>query len=162
MRKTIEQLYPFRKEQTLSFKPITFKVAKAFVSSNHRHHKPPVGYKFVVGLVDQNDDLIGVVIAGRPVARRLDNGYTLEITRCCTNGTFNACSMLYSSACRIAKNMGYRKVITYILESEIGTSLEACGFERTIKTPGKTWSVPSRKRNDKHPLGPKVRYERVL
>ena len=61
---------------------------------------------------------MGVAICGRPVARRLDDGYTLEVNRLCTDGTPNACSILYAAAYRAARAMGYNKVITYILDTE--------------------------------------------
>lgn len=107
--------------------PITYKQASDFVNENHRHHSASQGCKFCIGLQKQ-DKLIGVAMCGRPVARKLDDGFTLEINRVCTLGDKNACSMLYGACCRIAKAMGYKKVITYILESENGTSLKASNF----------------------------------
>lgn len=107
--------------------PITYKQASEFVNKNHRHHSASQDCKFCIGLVEDND-LIGVAICGRPVARKLDDGFTLEINRVCTLGQKNACSMLYGACCRIAKNMGYKKIITYILESENGASLRASNF----------------------------------
>ena len=107
--------------------PITFKEASDFVNKYHRHHSASQGCKFCIGLEDKGN-LIGVAICGRPVARKLDNGKTLEINRLCTLGAKNACSMLYGACCRIAKDMGYEKVITYILQSETGTSLKAANF----------------------------------
>jgi hypothetical protein len=139
--------------------PITFRKACEFVVEHHRHHKPPRGQKFAIGC-QCGDKLIGVAIAGRPVARRLDNGLTLEITRVCTDGTKNACSKLYGAVARIAKHMGYKKVITYILESEPGSSLKASGFVYELTTSGKSWSVQSRPRKDKHPLGPKQKWSK--
>lgn len=111
----------------MNIRPITFKQACDFVSLYHRHHKPTVGCKFCVGLYDE-DKLVGVAICGRPVSRYLDNGLTCEITRLCTDGTYNACSMLYGACCRVAKEMGYEQVVTYILESENGSSLKASNF----------------------------------
>ena len=108
--------------------PITLKAANEFVSSYHRHHRASVGHKFSIG-VKENDRLVGVAICGRPVSRILDDGYTLEINRLCTDGTHNACSMLYAASARAAKAMGYKRIITYILESEPGTSLAAAGFQ---------------------------------
>lgn len=138
--------------------PINFDEAKAFVKQHHRHHIPPVGHKFSIAAAI--DGIIcGVVIVGRPVARRLDDGFTLEVTRCCTNGQKNACSFLYSAAWRVAKNLGYRRLITYILKSEKGSSLVAAGWKALYETPGKSWSVKSRPRVDKHPLQIKILYE---
>ena len=108
-------------------RPITLKTANAFVDKNHRHHNGTVGCKFAVGLYEKNE-LIGVAICGRPVSRHLDTGMICEVNRLCTKGGENACSQLYSACARIAENMGYDKIITYILKSENGASLKASGF----------------------------------
>lgn len=97
----------------LTLTPINLKTANAFVQQHHRHHKPTRGHKFSIGVSD-NGALVGVAICGRPVARRLDDGYTLEVNRLCTDGTPNACSILYAAAYRAARAMGYNKVITYM------------------------------------------------
>lgn len=102
--------------------PMTLREANAFVEQHHRHHKPVVGHKFSIGVSD-GEKVVGVAIVGRPVGRFLDDGWTLEVTRLCTDGTHNACSMLYAAAWRAARAMGYRRVVTYILESETGASL---------------------------------------
>jgi hypothetical protein len=140
--------------------PITFTEAAAFVKQHHRHHTPPAGHKFSVAAYD-GDDLVGVVIVGRPVARRRDDGRTLEVTRLCTNGHRNACSFLYGTAARAAFALGYRRIGTYVLKSEPGTSLIAAGWKMIGETPGKSWSVPSRPRSDKHPIEPKLLFERL-
>lgn len=111
----------------MEIRPITLKSANNFVNLYHRHHKPVAGCKFAVALYD-DEILVGVAICGRPISRILDDGLTLEINRCCTDGTKNACSMLYGACCRVAKAMGYKKVITYTLQSETGVSLKAAGF----------------------------------
>ena len=111
----------------MDIRPITLKTANKYVEVNHRHHGPVVGCKFAIGLFD-GDKMCGVAICGRPVSRILDNGMTLEVNRLCTDGTKNACSMLYSACIRIARAMGYKKVITYILESENGCSVKASNF----------------------------------
>ena len=108
--------------------PITFRKAKQFIAENHRHSKPPQGHKFSIGLQLENE-LVGVVMVGRPVARRLDNGLTAEVLRCCTLGHPNACSMLYGAAWRAAKAMGYKKCVTYILDTEKGVSLKASNWK---------------------------------
>ena len=89
--------------------PITLAEANAFVATHHRHHKPVRGCRFCVA-VSNNDAICGVAIVGRPVARHLDNGWTLEVNRVCTDGTRNACSMLYSTAWKAAKALGYRRL----------------------------------------------------
>lgn len=111
----------------MEIKPITFREASDFINENHRHHKATVGHKFSIGLFD-GEKLVGVAVCGRPVSRYLDDGETCEINRLCTDGTKNACSMLYGASCRVAKEMGYVRVITYILSSENGASLKASGF----------------------------------
>lgn len=111
----------------LEIKPIDLKTAREFVGENHRHNKPPIGHKFSIACYEDGR-LCGVVMVGRPVARNLDDGLTLEINRNCTDGTYNACSMLYGAACRAAKALGYKRIVTYTLQSEPGTSLKASGF----------------------------------
>jgi hypothetical protein len=140
--------------------PLTFKEAKAFVTKHHRHHKPPVGWKFGIGAV-KDGQLVGVVIVSRPVARMLDDGETCEVTRLCTDGSRNVCSFLYGAARKAAHTMGYKRVITYILESEPGSSLKASGWTFVKVTGGGSWSRPSRGRTDKHPMEPKQLWEAV-
>ena len=111
----------------LSIKPIHLKQANSFVKKYHRHNLPTVGGKFAISCYN-NDEICGVAICGRPTARNADNGETLEIYRNCTDGTKNACSKLYGACVRIAKEMGYKKVITYTLQSENGASVRASGF----------------------------------
>lgn len=142
----------------LELQPITLKEAKIYIDNYHRHHVSPVGWKFGIA-VNDGKKIVGVLTAGRPVARMLDNKYTLEVTRCCTDGTKNAPSKLYSAAWRVAKNLGYKRMITYILESEPGTTLKAVGWKRMYKNRGGSWDCPSRKRIDKHPTCPKILYE---
>ena len=142
----------------LEIVPIDFSEASAFIERFHRHHKAPVGHKFSLGLSD-GEKIVGVATIGRPVARILDDGWTLEVNRLCTDGTPNACSKLYAAAWRVSKNMGYRKLITYILDTESGVSLSAAGWECIGKRGGGSWSVPSRPRVDKHPTQGKLMYQ---
>lgn len=123
----------------LKIRPCTLKTANEFVQLYHRHHKPTVGHKFSICCYD-DDRLCGVAICGRPVSRHLDNGFTLEINRLCTDGTYNACSKLYGACKRIAKEMGFKKIITYILESENGASLKASGYICEGKAGGAVWT----------------------
>lgn len=138
--------------------PITLKQACYFINHNHRHHVGPQGHKFSIGLSD-GDKLVGVVVAGRPVGRLADDGFTLEVTRCCVTGVYhNSCSKLYAAVRRIAKELGYKRVITYTLEEECGTSLKASGFTFAGMSRGGSWNG-SRNRIDKHPIGPKKVWE---
>ncbi|WP_369795032.1 XF1762 family protein [Serratia sp. H1n] len=77
--------------------PISFRAACDFVQQLHRHNKPPRGHKFSVGLRNDAGELVGVAMAGRPIARHFDDGLTLEVNRTCTDGTKNANSMLYGA-----------------------------------------------------------------
>ncbi len=139
--------------------PIKLKEAKEFVRQHHRHHKPPVGHICSVA-VEESDRIVGVVIIGRPVARHLDNGFTAEVTRCCTDGTKNACSMLYATAWRAVRALGYKKLITYILCDEKGTSLVASGWKCIGECGGGKWDCKSRPRVDTHPLQKKLKFEK--
>lgn len=112
----------------LKIVPISLRGANAYVRDHHRHHKPTVGHKFSIACAD-GQEIVGVAIVGRPVSRHLDDYWTLEVNRLCTDGTRNACSMLYAAAWRVARAMGYKRLITYILESEPGTSLKAVGWK---------------------------------
>lgn len=141
--------------------PLELKQANEFVSKLHRHHDAVYRDKFRIGAM-LNGELVGVVQLGRPVSRELDNGKTIEVVRLCTDGTKNVCSFLYAKAARIAKEMGYEKIITYILESESGTSLKAAGWHQEATTRGGSWSCPSRPRKTTAPTVPKKRYAKVL
>lgn len=144
----------------LEITPTTLSEANAFVALHHRHHKPVPGAKFCVA-VSGDGDVRGVAIVGRPVARGNDDGWTLEVTRCCTDGTRNACSMLYATAWRAARAMGYRRLITYTLATEGGASLRAAGWLVAGSVRGRSWSCPSRPRVDTHPLQDKLRWEAI-
>lgn len=137
--------------------PVTLAEANRFVALHHRHHRPVVGHKFSIGASDGG--LRGVAIVGRPVSRHRDDGLTLEVTRLCTDGAKNACSMLYAAAWRAARAMGYERLGTYILASEDGTSLKAAGWRFVHSSKGGSWSRDERGRDDKHPLGQKELWE---
>jgi hypothetical protein len=127
--------------------PTSFKEANDFVRAYHRHHKAVVGCKFCIACAD-GEKIIGVAIVGRPVSRHQDNGYTLEVNRLCTDGTKNACSILYAAAWRAARAIGYTRLITYILASESGVSLKASGYKCLYETRGHQWSCKTRPRVD--------------
>ena len=115
--------------------PLTLKVANDFVTEHHTHNKKVAGCKFCIG-VNIDNVLEAVAIVGRPVARKLDDGLTVEILRLCTKqkGIKNLCSLLYSRSWRLWKLMGGKRIITYTLESENGASLKASGFIKTGET----------------------------
>lgn len=137
---------------------MTIADARAYVEQQHRHHPAPLSGLFAVG-VAEGESVRGVAIVGRPVARVLDDGWTVEVTRVATDGARNACSMLYGACWRAARALGYRKAITYTLASEPGTSLRAAGWRVVGEVRGRSWSCPSRPRVDKHPLQDKLRWE---
>ena len=147
-------------QPTLQIKPITYRQACDFISLHHRHHGPPQGCKFCVGaFVDES--MIGCAVCGRPVSRVLDHGEICEITRLCTDGTPNACSFLYGACCRIAKAMGYKRIITYILLSENGASLKASNFACEGIAGGIKWTGV-RDRGQQIPAEMKQRWARQL
>jgi hypothetical protein len=138
-----------------------FDEANAFVKRHHRHHGKVVGHKFSLAVVDERDLVRGVAIVGRPVARGADDGMTLEVTRVATDGCPNACSALYGASWRAAKALGYRRLITYTLDTEPGTSLIAAGWKVVAEVKGRSWDCPSRPRVDKHPTRGKFRWEPI-
>jgi hypothetical protein len=139
--------------------PLTLREANAYVRQHHRHHGPARGQKFSISVADESNTVRGVAIVGRPTSRVLDDGWTLEVLRLATDGCENACSALYGAAWRAGRAMGYRKVVTFTLRSESGTSLRASGWRVVGQVPGRSWSTPSRPRIDTHPLQPRFRWE---
>lgn len=148
---------PLSSEQRLSVAPMTLRAAFAYVKAKHRHAKKIQGGLFAVG-AEVAGQLVGCAIVGMPVAPMLQDGRTVEIRRCCTDGTRNACSFLYRVCVRIASAMGYRRVLTYTLESESGASLRGAGFKVTKRTRAEHWNRPSREREEQ-PLQHKLRWE---
>lgn len=145
----------------LTLTPVSLAEANAFVAAHHRHHKPVVGHKFSIGCAE-NGRLCAVAIVGRPVSRYLDNGHILEVNRLCSDGTKNACSILYAAAARAAKAMGYQKIITYTLDSENGASLRAAGWTNTGLAGGKIWNGRRHPAEPLYPQQMKYRYEKML
>jgi len=140
--------------------PMTLSDAGEYVRRVHRHHKPPMGGLFAIGAAE-GDEIVGCVIVGRPVARALADGWTCEVTRLATDGSRNACSLLYRAAWRASRAMGYRRLVTYTLPEEGGSSLRAAGFRLIGEAGGGSWTTPSRPRIDRHPLQVKLRWELV-
>ena len=138
--------------------PITLREARAFVSRVHRHHKAPQGGLFAVA-ASEGEEVVGVAIVGRPVARMLNDGWTAEVVRLATTGARNACSMLYAAAWRAARALGYRRLVTYTLPEEGGASLRASGWRLIGEAGGGTWNRKGRPRVDLHPTQAKFRWE---
>lgn len=144
----------------LRLKPVELRTANAWIDAVHRHHPPVRGHRFSVAVVDGDDQLRGVGVAGRPKARVLQqNGY-IEIVRIASDGTANVCSMLYGALRRASVALGYPadRIVTYTLGTEPGTSLRAAGFVLDGVTDGGSWDRPSRRRKDAAPIEPKLRW----
>lgn len=144
----------------LTVKPIGVKEASEYINKYHRHHSATIGCKFCISAWNDGE-MVGVAVCGRPVSRHYDDGLTCEINRVCTDGTKNACSLLYGACCRIAKAMGYRKIITYTLISENGASLKASGFTFDGEAGGTHWTG-SRNRGQNIPNEMKKRWVKYL
>lgn len=142
----------------LALCPVSFAEACAFVMAHHRHHRPPVGFKFCMGVTD-GEAVRGVAIVGRPVSRHYDNGWTLEVTRCATDGAKDACSMLYGACRRATFALGYKRLVTYTLPEEGGASLRAAGYRCIGEAGGDSWDRKARPRVDAHPLQTKLCWE---
>ena len=142
----------------LEIVPISLAEAQEFVENHHRHLGKVAGAKFQIGLA--NDDYIcGVVVVGRPLARLINDGWTLEVTRCCTDGTKNANSMLYAAAWRTTRAMGYKRLITYTHVNESGTTMKAAGWKCVGKTKGASWHSENRPRIHKGLIIDKYKWE---
>ena len=146
---------------TLKLCPISLRDANAFVNEHHRHHRSVVGHKYSIACADETGFIRGVVIVGRPVSRYLDDGNTLEVNRLCTDGTKNACSILYSAAWRAAKALGYRRIVTYILDTEGGGSLRAAGWHCDGSAGGPNWTGERERQIELFPQM-KIRYSMTL
>lgn len=154
----------------LSLCPVTIGEARTFIARHHRHHGAPQSGLFAVAVArepegEEDEAIIGVAVVGRPIARAWQNGYTAEVTRLCVlEGYKNACSMLYAASWRAARALGYRRLITYILGSEPGTSLKAAGWRVIAVRPAKSWAKHSRARPrvDRSPPAQRILWEAAL
>jgi hypothetical protein len=146
--------------------PITLAEARRFIAEHHRHNDAPVGHRVSVGLSD-GEKLVGVGVLSRPMARMSDDGRTAEVTRVATDGSRNACSMLYGALTRAAWALGYDRLITYTLPDEGGASLRASGWHEDAVIDHPAWKHTSGPRSAdrptlfyeaKMPVGKKVRW----
>lgn len=129
---------------SLTIIPVTWRRAAEYCAAVHRHHGVPRGHKFALGVVDEVGQLRGVAICGRPIARLLDDGLTIEVNRTATDGCLNANSALYGASWRVAAAMGYRRMVTYTQEGETGASLRAAGFRLVRELPARgSWAAAS-------------------
>ena len=156
----------------LRLRPTSIKDARAFVAALHRHNAAPNGGLFATSVVDSEDTVRGVAIIATPIAMGNADGWTCEVTRCCTDGSKNACSMLYGAAARAAKALGYKRILTYTLASEPGIALRASGWREVARTKWRPWNHKRRSRSthvtdllgerSKYSQEDKVRWERQL
>lgn len=145
----------------LALCPMTHREALAYVEAHHRHSVPPRGMVFAVGAA-KAEALEGVAIVGRPVARGLQDGWTLEVIRLCTpsdEAAKNTCSFLYAAAWRATRALGYRKLVTYTRQDEAGVSLKAAGWHVVGEVAARSWDTPSRPRDDRDERVPRLRWE---
>ena len=144
-------------------RPCELRDANAFIAEHHRHHKPVQGHRFSLSAWS-GERLVGVCTVGRPVARLGgDPREVLEVTRLCTDGTPNACSALYAAAGRVGREMGYRRIQTYILASEPGTSLRAAGWIDEGAAGGGQWHhTDGKPRRTDQPTELKARWAKEL
>ncbi|GAA4734309.1 hypothetical protein Prum_070020 [Phytohabitans rumicis] len=128
-------------------RPINYRQACAFIRTHHRHLGPPQGHKYSIGLAAPTGELVGVAMVGRPIARHHDDGLTAEVTRLATDGSRDTCSTLLAAAWRVARSMGYQRMITYTRHDEPGTSLRAAGWRAVADIPASSgWDRPARPR----------------
>ena len=147
------------KPTKLRIVPLTLKQANELITKLHRHHKPVIGHRFTLGLCDESGVLRGAAVVGRPVSRELSQYDIAEVTRLVTDGVANGCSMLYGACAKVAKDMGFLRIQTYILDSEPGTSLKASGWLYDGNTSGGNWNHSWRKgRREDQPMIPKQRW----
>lgn len=146
---------------TLRVRPLTIAQLNKIIEEHHRHHKKVQGHRFSLGCYD-DDRLVGACSVGRPVARMCDPWLTAEVTRLVTDGTKNACSIMYAACARACKAMGFTKIQTYILETELGTSLRASGWHYADTTSGGHWNHTKGPRRSDQPECPKQRWEKDL
>ena len=148
----------------LHVRPIELKDAQNYIRTYHRHHQPPVGHRFSIGLFDANGIMHGTCVVGRPVARLAGHPSDVaEVTRLCTDGVKNGCSILYAAAARACAALGFIRIQTYTLPSEGGTSLRAAGWINAGEAGGGQWKhTDGKPRRTDQPIDTKWRWEKHL
>jgi hypothetical protein len=144
--------------------PLELAEANRLVAQWHRHHQPSQGHRFSLGVIDNDGGLHGAAIVGRPVARLAGSPRdVLEVVRLVTDGTPNACSILYAAAARAGLAMGYRSIQTYILDDEPGVTLTAAAWTLDGPAGGGQWKhTDGRARRTDQPTGLKARWSKRL
>lgn len=134
--------------------------ACGFIARHHRHHVPPQGGIVALGLWE-DEKLVGIGILGRPLARAAQMNGDAELIRLCVlPDVAHAASALQARMKRVAQSLGFRRMLTYTLADEAGTSMRAAGMQRDIDlTRGGEWTTPTRKRLAAiHPTARKIRW----
>jgi hypothetical protein len=132
--------------------PLTLREANDFVEQFHRHSRRTArdGGRFAIGASD-GEQMVGVAIVGRPVARLLNDSYTAEVLRVCVAPDLpprnNVCSFLYGRCWRIWQQMGGKRMVTYTLTTESGSSLAGAGWRVLGKTDPGDWKRDGRERS---------------
>ncbi|MEU7922949.1 XF1762 family protein [Micromonospora zamorensis] len=116
-------------------RPISYRQACAYISAHHQQVERTQGHTFSLGLTNHAGNLIGVAMVGRPDIRHHDDGLTAEVTRLATDGPRNACSVLLAAAWRVARRMGYQRMITYTRTDRPAAGLRAAGWKVVTETP---------------------------
>lgn len=144
--------------------PLELAEANALIARWHRHHQPAVGHRFSLGVSDEGGILHGAAVVGRPVARLAgEPRRVLEVTRLVSDGTPNACSMMYAACARAGLGMGYERIQTYILDTELGITLRAAGWVDEGPAGGGQWKhTDGKPRRTDQPTTMKRRWARVL
>lgn len=149
---------------SLKIVPLELRELNELVEKWHRHHKRVQGHRFSIGVIDTDTgELVGGCSVGRPVARRINPKEVLEVTRLVTNGHRNACSILYAAAARVGRELGYKKIQTYILQSESGHSLKVSGWQNEGEAGGGQWKhTDGKPRRTDQPTEKKQRWAKTL
>jgi hypothetical protein len=111
----------------LRLRPSSKHECNRHIRKHHAHHGAVGGGKVFIAALD-GDRLCAVVVAENPKARMLQDGYTFELTRVCTDRTPHAASMLIAAATRAAFAMGVTRCVSYVLTHELGISYLAAGW----------------------------------
>lgn len=138
---------------------VGIETAREGVARVHRHLDPPPR-ALVAFEVIADGWPVGWATVGRPVSRVLQARGWVEVTRVATDGTRNACSMLYGAAARWAWAEG-RPVLTYTLPVEGGASLRGAGWVTRGVTRERNpadWSSRPRRHSVAFAGAPKVRW----
>lgn len=146
----------------LFVRPCTIDQANDHIAKLHRHHKRVQGHRFSLACFDSAGVLHGVATVGRPVSASTEAYHVAEVTRLCTDGSKNACSILYAAVARACEAMGYDKVQTFILPHENGASLRASGWQMEGLSSGNSWTTSKRSRNADQDGIVKQRWSRVF